>query len=236
MLGPWSASGELATLRLPMCPRMFAACCNCACGKICASAFATWAMLAWPGGRVRNGRSASSYAGTLPRTRGAACVDSRTRRRGCADRRAGGFPRCGICAKHRRRRRRRRASTIVTPANADPISVCPLARRPTDRVRGVRRRRLPPLAAVPGRNHGAAAGRNRGRGLSLLVARQPLRRVLCRWQAEAARHRRRRAANSRNGSVRPAAGPGTRTASSCSRQPARVRCSACRPREARPWP
>ena len=123
---------------------------------------------------------------------------------------------------------------IVTPATTDPISfaLSPDGRQIVFVASGDGASRL--WLRSLRQDHRAAAGRNRGRGLSLLVARQPLGRLLRRWQAEAARHRRRRAANIGNGNP-AAAGPGTRTASSCLRQPQEVRCSACRPREARPW-
>ena len=117
---------------------------------------------------------------------------------------------------------------INTPATDEPDFVCPLARRPPDRLRRLRRRRLPPVAAVPGdRPRRSRWPEPKARSVSLLVARQPLGRLLRRWQAEAARHRRRRAANPGNGAAPAAAGPGTRTASFCLRRPRQVRCSAC---------
>ncbi|MGH9255967.1 MAG: serine/threonine-protein kinase [Vicinamibacterales bacterium] len=80
---------------------------------------------------------------------------------------------------------------IVTPATGDPISFALSPQRPPDRLRGVRRRRLPPLAAVADVNHCAAVVWNRRLGLALLVARQSLRWLLRRGRAEAARPRRR---------------------------------------------
>jgi hypothetical protein len=89
------------------------------------------------------------------------------------------------------------------PRNIRSHLLRPLTRRPAARLRGIRRWSLAPVAAIPGVHHGATAAGNRRRGLSLLVARQPLGRLLRRQQAEAARHRRRRAANSGTGSGRP---------------------------------
>ena len=51
------------------------------------------------------------------------------------------------------------------------------------------------VAAFAGCRLGTAAGRNRWRGISLLVAGQPVHWILCGWQAEADRHRRRNSAD-----------------------------------------
>ena len=112
------------------------------------------------------------------------------------------FPPCVICAKRRRPRRPKRASTSSRP----PPTIRFLSRSLPTAVRSCSW--LPAMARPAsgcGRcvNRRAAAGRNRGRGISLLVARQPLGRLLRRWQVEAARHRRRRAANTGDGAARP---------------------------------
>ena len=99
---------------------------------------------------------------------------------------------CGTCAK------RRRAETrvdIVTPATDDPVS---FALSPDGRQivfvasgDGASRLWLRSLATTTAQ---PLAG-TEGASVSLLVARQPIRRLLRRGRAEAARPRRRRAAN-----------------------------------------
>ena len=67
---------------------------------------------------------------------------------------------------------------IVTPATDEPVS---FALSPDGRqivFVAVRRRRVPPVAAVAGDDDGAAAGGHRGRDAPLLVARQPVHRLL----------------------------------------------------------
>ena len=67
--------------------------------------------------------------------------------------------------------------------------LCAVARWKQDRVRGPQRRRAPPVAAIALRRHGAPAARYRGRGKPLLVAGQPVDRILRRSCAEATRSR-----------------------------------------------
>ena len=183
--------------------------------------------------RTGVGGTGGGDAGSCTRARRTPGMDCFARSRGAADRCAG-HSRVALSARnaavtardaHRDRHARHHRSHFLRP----------LPRRPADRLRGFRRRRLPPLAAVPGRNHRAAAGRNRGRGLSLLVARQPLGRLLRRWQAEAARHRRRRAANIGNGNGRRG---GTWNADGVilfAPDHSKSAVPRVRPREARPW-
>ena len=115
------------------------------------------------------------------------------------------FPPCGICAKRRHPRRRRRASrsSRLPPTSPRPLRCRPTAGRSSS---SPRVRRVPPVAAVAGDNDGAAAGGHRGRHLSVLVARQPVHRLLRRGRAEAARPRRRRAADPGDGRRRVGGG------------------------------
>ena len=69
------------------------------------------------------------------------------------------------------------------------------ARWTEDRLRGQVRRPVSVVAAVAGFSVGAAVGRNRARIIPVLVARQPVHRVHCGYQAEAHGHRRRIAAD-----------------------------------------
>ena len=79
------------------------------------------------------------------------------------------------------------------------LGLCPVARRPADCVRRGGRRGAALVGTVAGEDDRAVVGRYRGRDPSLLVARQPLDRLL-RWKrTEATRSRRRRAADRRAG-------------------------------------
>ena len=70
-----------------------------------------------------------------------------------------------------------------------------LARWTEDCFRGKVRSPVSVVAAAAGLDVGAAVGRDRTRHITVLVARQPVDRVLCRYQAEAHGHRRRIAAD-----------------------------------------
>ena len=67
--------------------------------------------------------------------------------------------------------------------------LCAVARWKQDRVRGPERRRVPPVAAIALQCHGAPTVGYRGRGKPLLVAGQPVDRILRRSCAEATRAR-----------------------------------------------
>ena len=123
---------------------------------------------------------------------------------------------------------------IVTPSTTRSGVFCAFAGRAADRVCGLGRRDTTAVAAAAGRDIGAAAGGDRGRELSLLVARQPVGGLLCRWQAEAHRHRGRIAADAgRRRAI--AAERGVRTEPSCLRGLLAARCFASPPREASRW-
>ena len=108
---------------------------------------------------------------------------------------------------------------IVTPATDQPSVVCPVARRPADCLRRVGRRGVRACGCGRWRRRPRSRWRVPRARPSLLVARQPLDRLLRRKRAEAARSRRRRAADPRAGHLLVEAGRGTRTASSCLRRP-----------------
>ena len=152
------------------------------------------------GGRVRDGRAADDGSHVISVTRTAG-VDGRIRRRRRRDASRSPFPRCGICAKRRHPRRPRRAWTSSRPPPTSP-------RRLRSRQTGGRSCSWPRVMArlVCGCGRWRRRRRSRWRAprarASLLVTRQPIRRLLRRGRAEAARPRRRRAANPRAGQRR----------------------------------
>ena len=130
------------------------------------------------GGRVRDGRVGGACARQRIGVARTAALDRRHAPRGGS--------RCGLgdSVFPPRATAARDAPRDQHPRNLRSRFVRPLARRPADRLRGIRRWGLAPLAAVPGVHHRAAAGGHRGRGLSLLVARQPRGRLLRRCHPE----------------------------------------------------
>ena len=155
------------------------------------------------GGRVRDGRAADDGVGhvigaTADGWPGWPHSPSRRWRSSRSP-----FPRCGICAKRHRPRRPRRASTSSRPPPTRS------RRRLRSRPTAGRSSSWPPVTARPvsgcgpWRRRRRSRWRHRGRHVSLLVARQPLGRLLRRRRAEAARYRRRRAADPGAGHQRP---------------------------------
>ena len=194
-------------------------CCDAVCRRIRKQRIARHRRRApGAGGRVRDGRAADDAHGhVIGATRTTGRGWPRSPSRPCWPPRSP-FPRCGICAKRRRPRRPRRASRSSRPPPTSPTS---FALSPDGRQivfvasgDGASRLWLRSLATTTAQ---PLAG-TEGATLSLLVARRPVHRLLRRGRAEAARPRRRRAADPGAGRQSVAAGRGTRTASSCLRR------------------
>ena len=166
----------------------------------------------------------------------------RGRRTPATARRAGLGP--GRCGPRRRRGRVRRSA--ARPGGgappAQPGSASGPAVRCARAARGLSRR--PPaafhrrgrgrprstLGAVSGHLEGAAARRHGARALPVLVSRRPHDRLLSEREAAANRRRRRtRSRRSPRRADRVSAGPGTRTARSCSARPSARRSCGFRP-------
>ena len=98
------------------------------------------------------------------------------------------------CLTSRRTKSARASFRRQRPVDVGLIFFRPLARRAATRVCGQYRQPVATMAAAARSNNRRATGGHRGRELSVLVTGQPRVRILCRWQAQTVRSRRRVAA------------------------------------------